>query len=100
MYIININFFTDFNFLYDQELINISNSIHFFPKTKEDFFKDFPNNVTKVYANAKIEHKNILSDNKNKSGIYLWYNSKTKKYYIPAAHWTLKPTGWGGNLKT
>ena len=42
----------------------------------------------------------IAKDNKGKSGIYLWYNSKTKNYYLPAAHWTLKPTGWGGNLKT
>nr|YP_010170361.1 GIY-YIG homing endonuclease [Phanerochaete carnosa]QRZ60342.1 GIY-YIG homing endonuclease [Phanerochaete carnosa] len=55
-----------------------------YPKaqTKEEFFKNFPKYAIKFYGNAKAEHKNILTENKGKSGIYLWYNCITLNYYI------------------
>lgn len=35
-----------------------------------------------VYANALQDRSKILLDNNGKSGIYLWYNKITDKYYI------------------
>lgn len=52
------------------------------PQTKEEFFKNYPEYAVKFYRNAKADHKNILTENKDKSGIYLWYNSITRNYYI------------------
>lgn len=37
------------------------------------------------YSNAKKARHLILEDNKGKSGIYLWYNNATGKYYIGQA---------------
>lgn len=37
------------------------------------------------YSNAKKARHLILEENKGKSGIYLWYNNKTGKYYIGQA---------------
>ena len=34
------------------------------------------------YDNSLRERTNILKENKDKSGIYLWFNKKTHKYYI------------------
>ena len=53
-----------------------------YPKTKEEFFKDWDLYAVKVYKNAKTDHKKILKENSFKSGIYLWYNNITKLYYI------------------
>jgi len=36
----------------------------------------------KIYSNADIDKVQILSDNQNKSGIYLWINSINGKQYI------------------
>ena len=36
----------------------------------------------KIYSNAEAEKDKILSDNKNKSGIYMWKNLINKKQYI------------------
>ena len=61
---------------------NVAYCISSFPKTKEEFFKNLHSYTVKFYDNAKSEHKNILTENLGKSGIYLWYNRITKKYYI------------------
>jgi hypothetical protein len=39
----------------------------------------------KTYSNAEIEKKKILSENKNKSGIYSWKNLINDKHYIGSA---------------
>jgi group I intron endonuclease len=51
-------------------------------KTTEEFFKNWTNYAAKFYENAKIDRKQILEENKGKSGIYLWYNRINEKYYI------------------
>jgi len=38
-----------------------------------------------LYSNAKTARHLILEDNQNKSGVYLWYNNATGKYYIGQA---------------
>jgi len=43
----------------------------------------------KIYSNAEQDKSKILSDNKNKSGIYMWKNSKNGKCYIGSSD-TLK----------
>lgn len=73
-----------YHYLYDSLLEDglVNYCISIIPQTKEEFFINYPNYAAKFYGNAKAEHKNILTENKDKSGIYLWYNSVTKKYYI------------------
>jgi group I intron endonuclease len=39
----------------------------------------------KTYSNAEADKTQILSDNKNKSGIYMWKNIINKKQYIGSA---------------
>jgi hypothetical protein len=39
-------------------------------------------NFIKLYENAELDRKKILSDNKGKSGIYIWINKINNKYYI------------------
>jgi len=41
--------------------------------------------VTKYYPNSNTSKTQILSDNKNKAGIYMWTNSKNGKCYIGSA---------------
>lgn len=62
--------------------LSVPISVKALPKTKEEFFKDWSLYAVKVYENAKTNHKIILKENSGKSGIYLWYNHITKKYYI------------------
>jgi len=39
----------------------------------------------KVYSNAEADKDKIISDNKNKSGIYMWKNLQNGKQYIGSA---------------
>jgi len=39
----------------------------------------------KIYSNAEAEKDKIISDNKNKSGIYMWKNIINDKQYIGSA---------------
>jgi len=39
----------------------------------------------KTYSNAEADKATILSDNKNKSGIYMWKNNNNGKQYIGSA---------------
>jgi len=36
----------------------------------------------KKYIDIDLQKKIIMSDNKNKSGVYKWINTKTKGFYI------------------
>jgi len=36
----------------------------------------------KIYVNSRLNKDNALQENKNKAGIYLWYNAITGKYYV------------------
>ena len=39
----------------------------------------------KIYSNAEADKSKILSDNKDKSGIYMWKNNLNNKKYIGSA---------------
>jgi len=39
----------------------------------------------KIYSNAEAEKEKILSENNNKSGIYMWINTINDKRYIGSA---------------
>ena len=56
-------------------------------KNKEFIKYQMENNLNKispvaVYSNASLQKKQILQDNKGKSGIYKWKNSINNKWYI------------------
>ncbi|PIA12838.1 hypothetical protein COEREDRAFT_30036, partial [Coemansia reversa NRRL 1564] len=36
----------------------------------------------KIYTNIKKDKKDLISDNKNKSGIYKWTNTMNNEFYI------------------
>lgn len=42
-------------------------------------------NSVKVYDNADTQKLDILQENKNKSGIYLWVNQETRESYVGSA---------------
>lgn len=44
------------------------------------------NNVFKKYLNILDQKSKILKENKNKSGIYCWYNNCTDKFYIGSSN--------------
>ena len=42
----------------------------------------FPFTPAKEYAKPDLQKKDILSDNKDKSGIYCWFNTVNGNFYI------------------
>jgi len=44
--------------------------------------KDVKFNFTKFYSNADLLKLEILNENRDKSGIYMWKNNNSKKFYI------------------
>ena len=44
----------------------------------------------KIYSNAEVDKSKILSDNKDKSGIYMWTNNINKKRYIGSSQYLQK----------
>jgi len=44
--------------------------------------KDVKFNFTKFYSNAYLLKLEILNENRDKSGIYMWKNNNSKKFYI------------------
>jgi len=49
------------------------------------FNKNLPYQPVIIYNNAETDRLQILSDNKNKTGIYLWTNKKSGKNYVGSA---------------
>lgn len=49
------------------------------------FNKDLSNQLSIIYDNAEIDRLQILSDNKGRSGIYLFKHKESEKFYIGSA---------------
>jgi len=39
-------------------------------------------NAVMVYSNAELDRANILKDNQNRMGIYVWFNNQTSQFYV------------------
>jgi hypothetical protein len=50
-----------------------------------------------IYASADTDKLKILSDNKGKSGVYLWKNLKNQKQYVPVGA-LARPRGTGSSI--
>jgi len=68
------------------ELINIpvstNTNIKGATELREEFIKNLRKTAVKFYENAKSDYKQILNENKGKSGIYLWYNRINGHTYV------------------
>ena len=49
---------------------------------KEELIKNLRIHAVKFYQDAKLDQDKILSENKAKSGIYLWYNRINGHFYV------------------
>ena len=50
------------------------------------FISFLPNKPYKIYKNADTEKKEVLAQTKGLSGIYIWFNRVTNRFYIGSAH--------------
>lgn len=49
---------------------------------KDEFIENLRIHAVKFYQDAKLDQDQILSENKGKSGIYLWYNRINGHFYV------------------
>jgi hypothetical protein len=52
--------------------------------------KNLPNQSVIVYSNAETDRLEILSNNKNKAGIYQWIHKESEKLYISSVEYLSK----------
>lgn len=92
------NLFKQFRYFHNSPLLNIKGSENFNKNNQDNNQDNKENNKvnlktwlesnkpSKFYLDSKKCKNNIYIDNKNMTGIYLWYNNLNGKYYVGSAN--------------